>query len=167
MNSLAWVVAPTWADAEWSVLLEYHEWVVLKLFEKKKGVLPTVSVIMEADHQMRTKWVEMQRNDKATLTEAVRRCRAEHADLFTDLHSVRVANSSGKPERRPGTPMDQPARKRGRKDLERIEKKDGISICTFYNAGKCTYGQRCKFLHVCNVRGCGQSHAACDVHDLR
>lgn len=57
MNSLALSVAPEWAQAEWSVLLEYHEWVVAKLFEKKKSSLPPLASIVEADHSMRTKWV--------------------------------------------------------------------------------------------------------------
>eukprot|EP00959_Pyramimonas_sp_CCMP1952_P383199 8029520-Pyramimonas_sp.AAC.1 len=31
MNAMAWASAPDWAAAEWSVLLDDHEWVVLKV----------------------------------------------------------------------------------------------------------------------------------------
>eukprot|EP00959_Pyramimonas_sp_CCMP1952_P041072 858596-Pyramimonas_sp.AAC.1 len=40
MNAMAWAAAPDWASSEWSVLLDYHEWVVLVCEEKKTGASP-------------------------------------------------------------------------------------------------------------------------------
>ena len=158
MNVMSLAVSPNWADADWSVLLDYHEWVVLKMFEKKKGRMPSLGAIREADHQLRTKWVEKQRQEGKTTTEAVKLCRVEFADLFADLHTHLP------PDESPSIPGRKEA-KLPRKELPRVDKdRDRNDICKFYNDGKCTYGRRCRLKHVCNVRGCGQSHAACDAH---
>lgn len=161
INSLAMAVAPNWEEADWSVLLDYHEWVVLKMFERRKGRIPTVESVREADHQMRTKWVEKQRQEQISLTSAVKLCRTEFADLFGNLHSHQTAQEdSGLTGRR-----DAPAPKAPRKELPRVENNsDGKKICSYYNDGKCTFGRRCRLAHVCNVRGCGQEHAACNAH---
>ena len=161
LNSMAMAVAPTWEDADWSVLLDYHEWVVLKMFERKKGRTPTVEAIRDADHKMRTKWVEKQRQEQMSTTKAVKLCRTEFADLFSGLHSnLQALDDGGNSSRREAPPA-----KASRRELPRVEKTStGAKICRFYNEGKCTYGTRCRLAHMCNVRGCGQEHAACNAH---
>ena len=155
VNTLALAAAPDWASADWSVLLDYHEWVVLKLFERKNGRKPTVEAVMEADRQMRAKWVEAVRNDKKCLTEAIQTCRTEWVSLFSELHSERSSGGGDGPQAPP---------KKARVGLPRVEFVGGKQVCAFYNEGKCTYGKRCKYLHVCNVKGCGQEHPACEAH---
>ncbi|CAK0798830.1 unnamed protein product, partial [Prorocentrum cordatum] len=130
MNTLALAAAPDWASADWSVLLDYHEWVVLKLFERKNGRKPTVDAVMEADRQMRPKW--------KSLTEAVQTCRAEWVSLFSGLHSDRSGAVDG--------PQQAPPKK-ARVGLPRVESVGGKQVRAFYNEGKCTYGKKCKYLH--------------------
>jgi len=174
MNTLALAVAPDWDEADWSILLDYHEWMVLKLFEEKKGQLPPLAAVMEADFQMRTKWIEVMRNDKKTMTEAVKLCRTEWVSLFSDMHEGQVKRKDDGPEANPkrarkdAGPTQEAPSKRARRDLPRIQvdPKTGEDICPFYNQGKCTFGSRCKYAHVCNVRGCGAKHAACDNHTM-
>ena len=163
MNTLALAVAPDWADADWSVLLDYHEWLVIKLYEERNGHLPPLSAVVDADFQMRTKWIEAVRNDKKVLTEAIKVCRTEWVSLFSDLHDHHGGNQANiKGEKSFG---DQ-SPKRTRRELPRIDvdPNTGKDICTFFNMGKCTYGQRCKSAHVCNVRGCNETHAAFEYH---
>ena len=112
---------------------------------------------------MRSKWVDMMRNDKVSLTEAVKKCRVEWASLFTDLHEATVEKS----KQNEGASVKESPQKRPRRDLPRVEEtRSGVKICTFYNEGKCNYGRKCKFAHVCNVRGCGADHTAYDNHKL-
>ena len=59
----------------------------LEVVEKKNGRTPPLERIREADHSMRTKWIEKMRQDGCTMTEAARLCKTEFAYLFRDLHS--------------------------------------------------------------------------------
>lgn len=165
MNTMAFAVAPEWDDADWSSLLDYHEWMVLKLYEEKKGHLPPLAAVVEADFQMRIKWVESMRNDRKTLTEAIKLCRIESVSLYSDLHEP--ATQSNQPTKRHGgdTAQESP-QKRARREVPRIDKdpKTGKGICAFYNIGKCSFGTRCKASHMCNVKGCGDTHMASDNH---
>ena len=118
--------------------------------------------MVTADFDMRTKWVDVIRNEKKTLTEAVKKCRTEWSSLFTDLHEAKTSKAGGQSE-----VTSEPAGKKPRRELHRVElTKHGDKICTFYNAGTCNYGKRCKFAHVCNVRGCGMEHMAADRHNV-
>ena len=154
MNTLALAVAPEWADADFSVYLDFHEWMVLK-FQEKRGQLPPLAAVVDADFQMRTKWIGMMRNDQKTMTEAIKACRTEWVSFFSDLHES-PDDMSGQ----------EPSHKRGRRDLPRIDvdPNTGRDICGHFNKGKCTYGDRCKFAHTCNVKGCGFKHVASENH---
>lgn len=162
MNTLALAVAPDWHEADWSILLDYHEWMVLKLFEERKGQLPPLAAVVDADHKMRTKWIEAMRNDRVTMTDAIKLCRTEYVSLFADLHDHAAVPA----KRAGGESSTSSSQKRERRELPRVEvdPKTNKKICTFYNNGKCTFGQRCKFAHVCNVRGCGVVHMASENH---
>ena len=171
MNSMAWAVAPNWGDADWSALLEYHEWVMLKLFERKKGRPPLVSAVREADHQMRTKWVEKQRQDGLTTTQAVIACKSEYAHIFSDVHGQTPDNAGTNNESGKRPPK---AARTGTVRSDKDSKQDGraatnssVQICKFYNQNKCSYGSRCKNAHICNVQGCHKAHPACDNHAKR
>ena len=155
MNTLALAAAPDWASADWSVLLDYHEWVVVKLFKRKNGRTPSVDAVAEADRQMRAKWVEAVRSDGKSLTAAVQTCRTEWVSVFSELRGDRSGVDGD---------VQQPAAKKSRVALQRVESFGGEQICKFYNDGKCTYGKKCRYLHMCNVKGCGQSHPACEGH---
>ncbi|CAK0861179.1 unnamed protein product [Prorocentrum cordatum] len=157
MNTLALAAAPEWAAADWSVLLDYHEWVVLRLFERKKGGVPPVEAVVRAGHSMRSRWAEAIRNDSETLAQAVLSCRTERVSLFAELHSDRAEGDSGRPQ--------EPAAKKARGALQRVTHLHGKELRKFYNAGTCTYGKRCRFKHACNVKGCGGERAACDRHE--
>ena len=118
--------------------------------------------MVAADHAMRTKWVESVRNEKVSLTEAIKTCRSEWSSLFTDLHdstSVKGNSSSD------GDGVQERPSKQARKELPRIEYNHrNEKICKFFNAGTCSFGKKCKFAHMCNVRGCGKDHTAVEGH---
>ena len=78
--------------------------VVLKLFEKKPpndGKIPPLARAVETDHDMRTKWVEVMRNEKMSVTCAVKHSRIEWVSLFTHLHENKVSKGSSLPETSP------------------------------------------------------------------
>ena len=97
----------------------------------------------------------MMRNDNKSMTEAVKACRTEWVSLFSDLH-----------DRQEEVVNQERHLKRGRREVVRIDidPKSGKDIYSFYNEGKYTVDERCKFAHVCDVKGCGSSHAAFENH---
>ena len=105
---------------------------------------------MEVDFQMRTKWIEMMRNDNKSMTEAVKACRTKWVSLFSGLH-----------DRQEEVVNQERHLKRGRRVVARIDidPKSGKDICSFYNKGKRTFDESYKLAHVCDVKCCGSSHA--------
>ncbi|CAK0899815.1 unnamed protein product, partial [Prorocentrum cordatum] len=77
MHAIAWAAAPKWTAADWSALLDSHEWIVLNMPEKKNKRSPNAGAVGRAVGQMSAKWVDAVREDTTTLAEAAKGCRTE------------------------------------------------------------------------------------------
>ena len=111
---------------------------------------------------MRAKLAEKQMQDKLSLTDAVKACRAQCADNVIDLNGMAPAEGIARNNEKQ---RSERLAKHPRTELARVEKDQrGKKICTFYNEGRCTYRSGCRFSRACNVCGCGGSHMASEHH---
>eukprot|EP00972_Heterocapsa_arctica_P107800 15876702-Heterocapsa_arctica.AAC.1 len=68
-------------------LLDYHEWTLQKALEIRGGKRPTVEAVINADFEMRTRWMlSYVQEEYRTFNECVKYHRAQSAILFSDLH---------------------------------------------------------------------------------
>ena len=75
-----------WENASLTELLDYHEWVMSKALETRQRRRPSLKALMEADYQMRTKWMmSYVQRDFSTFTACVQHHRGQSAYLFSNL----------------------------------------------------------------------------------
>ena len=161
-------------------MLEYHWWVMGKALETNKGgQWPAVTSILEADLQMRTKWMlSWVQNEGTTFTEVVEKHRCQSAYLFAGLTTevrppqnqnerppAKRAGSFPAPEERATKRLDAQPIPEDSQDFQ-LDKKtaDGRLKWFFYNKKSCKAGDRCKFDHSCNWPKCHKKHARVDHH---
>ena len=133
---------------------------------------PWLAVVRAIEFQHRTRWVELVRGDEAlSLGDAIKRSITELVGsgqygtfvAGTDFASgsERAADSSRKRPRDDGLPRGGGASK------VLVKKKGGQEICRNFNLGHCKDPCPRSFLHVCDLKGCGQWHARNEFHSGR
>ena len=191
MIAYAQAIAPDFLHADLTVLLDYRYWVMQKSLESRGRARPTIPSLMEADLQMRTKWMlSYVQNEFVNLTETVRHHRGQSAYLFAGLlmettspgyqdpdDGVRQAAKRLRdisPHSRisaKGSPQKGRGKGRGKQPMTPQKSfklvpqtASGRPICRFYNRGACNRGDQCDHDHSCDFPDCGKRHARKDHH---
>ena len=179
---------PDFDMAHLTDLLDYHTWVLSKALDVPFKKRPTIAALMEADLQMRTRWMlSWRQREFPTFSETIKHHRGQSAFLFSDMN--RQAPDSGRQQSESSsqrTPGDQrrnrsrSERRQGRskvhqgnvsadewKGLERFNPRTKGHRCQFYNKrGGCRRGAACPDAHECDFPGCGMKHPRIEFHPM-
>ena len=181
--------SPTFDHADLTELLDYHEWLIQKMVEVKNNRRPTMAAVVQADFDMRAKWMMGYVLDEhASFMDSVKAYRAMSPVIFADIHPTAPAQPAGEHD---GGKRGARTRKRaharssssGDDDYVKSDKpkkqakgpgkgkqqpSKPKAPCRFFNKGSCENGRDCKFAHTCDYVGangpCLKRHARVDHH---